>query len=165
MDANSSLLESSAPQNTIPCQAMILAEPEHPLSWNYFLKADGHEAVWEKKWTSEQCSVLIDGALHEIRKHGVASGSWTLECDGKQVATARKRSAFKRSFDLETDTGIWHLKANGPLVRSFHLGAGEAVVTTIIPRHAFTRKAEINWLPDEVRFSTVVFSFWLAVLC
>ena len=75
---------------------MILAEPDHSFSWNYFISASNHEAYWDKNWTSEQCSLLIDGVLHEVKKHGRSSGYWTLERDGQVLVSGKKLSGFKR---------------------------------------------------------------------
>ena len=75
--------------------------PDSIISWNYFLQGPGHEAIWQKKLTSEQGSILIDGVFYTIKKHGVTSGKWTIERNGEVVYTGIKPSAFRRSFQIE----------------------------------------------------------------
>jgi len=144
---------------------MIEAIPDNMFSWNYFLTGDGHKAFWEKKWTSEQCSVLIDDDLFNVRKHGPGSGKWSLERNGDVIASAQKQSVFKRSFRLDTQIGVLYLMSYGAFTRRFFLGQEKEAIANISPRNLFSRKAQIDVLSEELDFPTTVFSFWLVVLC
>ena len=103
--------------------------------------------------------------LHEVKKHGFATGQWTLELDGQVVASAQKLSAFKRSFILDTNRGKVSLMAESAFRRRFIVGGASGLIATISPRNLFTRKAQIEVLDEDLEFPVVVFCFWLVVLC
>lgn len=143
---------------------MIEADPYNIFSWNYFLEGMGHQAYWDKKWTSEQCSVLIDGDLYDIRKHGPGSGTWSLLREGDVLMTARKQSALRRSFVIDGRDGPLQVMSYGALSRSFFIGRGRDVIAEIIPRNPFSRKATINVFAEDLDFRTTVLAFWLVVI-
>jgi len=143
---------------------MILGSPYSVFSWNYLLSGEDHEAYWDKKWSSEQCSILIDGAYYEVKKHGVASGRWTLEGDGQVHCSAKKLSAFKRSFDIESPMGLLNLGSNGAFKRSFYIGLEGEVVATIYPRSWYSRHVEMEILCEDYDFPTMAFALWLVIL-
>lgn len=142
----------------------IHGEPDNAFSWNYFLSGDGHQAYWDKKWSGEQCSVLIDGVLHEIRKHGAGSGQWSLERDGKVIASARKVSMWRRSFVVSTSSGMLRLMSHGMFDRSFFVGRGKKVIGSILPVGVFSRKVDMDIDDPDVDFPLAVFLFWLVIL-
>lgn len=143
---------------------MILGTPNSVFSWNYLLKGEDHQAYWEQKWTSEQCSILIDGSYFEVKKHGVASGRWSLESDNGLHCTAKKISFWKRSFEIESPMGLLLLCSNGALKRSFFIGLDGKVIATIHPKHAFSRHLEMDILIEDYDFPTMALSFWLVIL-
>jgi hypothetical protein len=143
---------------------MILGSPYNLFSWNYLLKGEGHLAYWEKRWTSEQCSILIDDVLFEVEKHGVTSGYWTLQLGEMVYASAQKQSVWRRSFEIESPMGHLQLVSNGILRHSFTLGRDGEAIATIYPRNIFTRKAEVDILVDEYDFPTMTLVFWLVIL-
>ena len=143
---------------------IITCSPGSVFSWNYFLEGSGHQAIWQKNWTSEQGSILIDGEYFTIKKHGVTSGTWTMESDTQVLFTGVKESVFKRSFQIEGSEKVFGLGAVSAFGRSFYLELDGDVVAMISPKHAFTRKAEIEILDSSVEFPAVVFAFWLAIL-
>ena len=143
---------------------MILGSPYSVFSWNYLFQGEGHQAYWDQKWTSEQCSILIDDVLFEVKKHGVTSGLWTLEKEGLPHASAKKLSIWKRSFHIETPMGLLHLGSNGALKRSFFIGLEGEVIATIYPRNVVSRHAEMEIHFPEYDFPSLAFAFWLVIL-
>jgi len=140
---------------------MILCLPKGICSWNFDLSEAGHSASVEFDWMGEQGAMTIDGKRHEVRKHGVFSGHWTLEANSTTVATARKSSAFTRSFDLATSSGGAVLRAESAFGRTMLL-EGADFHAVIMPAHPFTRRASITGqIPD---FRITCFAFWLAAL-
>jgi len=143
---------------------MILGSPYSIFSWNYLFKGEGHQAYWDQKWTSEQCSILIDDSLFKVKKHGVTSGRWSLESENTVHATAQKTSVWRRSFQLETPMGVLHLGSNGALKRSFFLGLKGEVIATIYPKNIVSRHAEMEILVEDYDFPSMAFAFWLVIL-
>ena len=138
--------------------------PDSIISWNYFLQGPGHEAIWQKKLTSEQGSILIDGVFYTIKKHGVTSCKWTIERNGEVVYTGIKPSAFRRSFQIEGMGKTYDLGPLSVFSRSMYFSCEGTVLALISPKHAFTRKAEIEILQDDADFPPIVFAFWLTIL-
>lgn len=140
---------------------MILCLPKGLCSWNFDVTENGHSASVQLNWMGEQGSITIDGNRHEVLKHGVFSGQWTLEANSTTMATARKPNPFTRSFELTTSLGTVALRAESAFGRTMVLeGAGFNGV--IAPAHSFTRRASITGeVPD---FQIACFAFWLTAL-
>jgi hypothetical protein len=145
-------------------QSLILCNPQGICSWNYSLVGDGHHATLEFNWASEQGHITADDVPFEVRKHGLFSGYWTLDCKGKTVASAQKSSAFRRTFAIESPIGSLVLRAESPFARSFRVERSGELLATVSPVHAFTRRASIATLGKMFSFATVSFSFWLVAL-
>ncbi len=143
---------------------IISAEPDNPFSWDFFLKAGEHQAFLDKKWSSEQCDLLIDGELYRIRKHGPGSGQWTLEREGEVIVSGRKPNAFRRKFDVTTASGTLVLTSEWALSRSFIVAQDGELAATIRPNGPMTRKATMEVMSTDVKFPVAVFLFWLVVL-
>lgn len=107
---------------------------------------------------------MIDGVLHEVRKHGLGSGHWSLEREGVVIASAQKISAVKRSFALQTAIGPLSLMSYGAFTRRFFVGKGNDVLASISPTSVFSRKAVIEVQDDALDFPLSVFACWLVVL-
>ncbi len=143
---------------------MIVGAPYNVFSWNYYLKGEGHEAYWDQKWTSEQCSILIDEEYFEVKKHGAWSGSWSLKRGESVYCTAQKTSAWKRSVDIDSPMGTLHLASNSAFRRSFFIALDGKVIATIDPRRILSWHAELDILVEEYDFPTLAFAFWLVIL-
>lgn len=140
---------------------MIRCIPKGLCSWNFDIAASGHSASAEFNWLGEQGNITIDGEYHEVRKHDVFSGHWTLDVNATTVANAQKSSIFTRTFELETSSGTVILRAQSAWGRTMLLeGAGFDGV--IAPVHPFTRRASITGQIAD--FRTACFAFWLTVL-
>ena len=143
---------------------IIAAEPDGFLSWDYFLKTEENQAYWEKKWTSEQCDVLINGELHQVKKHGVASDKWSLMQNGATLATAEKPSLFRQRFEVKSSSGMLVLQRIYDLRKSFEIHRGDDLVGTISANGQVTRKATIELSVEDIDFRTAVFLFWLVLI-
>lgn len=140
---------------------VIRCIPKGLCSWNFDIDAEGHSATIEFNWMGEQGAITIDGEPHDVRKHGVFSGCWTMHSNAKTVATAQKSSAFTRSFELATSAGTVVLRAQSAFGRTMLLeGAGFGAV--IAPVHPFTRRASIAGEVSDIRIAC--FAFWLTAL-
>ena len=143
---------------------IITCSPDSLVSWNYFLEGGGHQAIWQKKWTSEQGAILIDDVYFAIKKHGVASGKWTIERDEEVVYTGKKLSAFRRSFVIEGSGHVYDLGPMSLLGRSMFFAKDGNVLALISPKHWYSKKATIEILDPDTDFPALVFAFWLTVL-
>lgn len=144
---------------------IITGKPLRPWSWSYYLEGGGHEAIWKKRWTSEQGSLLIDDEPFDVRKQGLGSGTWLLVQGDDIHSTARKTSAFRRRFLMTSPMGRLMLEPVSAFGRTFYLGTTDGdLVAMISPKNIFSRKAEIEVKDAQADFPTIVFSFWLTVI-
>lgn len=125
------------------------------------MAANGHFASARFNWIDEQGNIAIDGEYHEVRKHGVFSGHWTLEANSTTVASAQKSNVFTRTFELETSSGTVILRAQSAWGCTMLL-EGDGFDGVIAPVHPFTRRASITGQISD--FRTACFAFWLTVL-
>lgn len=143
---------------------MIACTPRGLCSWNYTLKGDGHSAEAALQMFTEQGSLVVDGVDFEIRKHGFASGLWTLEREASVIISAQKSSPLTRTVELSNAEASWTLEAESAFGRSFRVQRGGSIVAAIRPAHMFTRRAMIELVRDDGDFTAVCFAFWLAVI-
>jgi hypothetical protein len=140
---------------------MIRCIPKGLCSRNFDIAGGGHSASAEFDWIGEQGSITVDGKYHDVRKHGVFSGHWTLDANSTPVTSAQKSSIFTRTFELQTSSGAVILRAQSALGRTMLLeGAGFDGV--IAPVHPLTRRASITGQISD--FRAACFAFWLTVL-
>jgi len=78
--------------------------------------------------------------------------------------SAKKRSAWKRSVDIESPMGTLFLASDGVFRRSFFVALDGKVIATIRPRRAFSWHAELDVLVEDYDFPTMAFAFWLVIL-
>lgn len=142
-------------------KAMIRCIPKGLLSWNFDINTNGHSASVEFDWMGEQGTITIDGESHDVHKHGVFSGHWTMDSNSTTVATAQKSSAFTRSFELATSSGGVILRAQSTFGRTMLL-EGPGFDGAITPDHPFTRQSSITGRISDFRIAC--FAFWLTVL-
>ena len=144
--------------------ATIRCLPKGICSWHFDLTGDQHRGTLELSWVKESGSISINEMSFDIQKHGIFSGHWTLRHDGNEVASAKKTSAFTRTFELEDPAGKLLLSAESAFQRSFHLQRDGEVVARMFPDHPFTRRAKIEIAAQDWDAPIIYFSFWLVVL-
>ncbi|MHC4848771.1 MAG: hypothetical protein ACYTEG_09985 [Planctomycetota bacterium] len=142
---------------------MIRCTPRGICSWAFELEGEGNRASLEFDWASEQGEIVINAKPFRVRKHGPFSGSWTLERNGEQRASARKDSAFSRAFEITFAKETLTLEAASAFQRKMILESDGEVVATFDPDHACTRRASITTHRHACDFALLCFSFWLTV--
>jgi hypothetical protein len=143
---------------------MLTCLPRSICSWDFRIRGTtGGEAILTFNWFTEQGTISWNGTEFEVVKHGPFSGHWTLESPQGVVTKAQKTSAFTRTFELESESGLITLQARSVFTRAFELLQTGNSVGTIVPMHAFTRRATIQ-CTDQVDELTQLFAFWLVVI-
>lgn len=140
---------------------MIQCTPRGICSWSYLLHGEGHSGEIALRAFGEGGEVIADGAPFDVRKGGWLSGEWTLTQLGHPVLIAHKPSAFRRRFEFSGPAGAGVLEAGSAFSRAMRLDAAGANCS-IVPVHAFTRRAQIEGRFED--FRVVAFAFWLTVL-
>ncbi len=93
--------------------------------------------------------------MFDVCKHGIASGHWTLNQAEEELVTAQKASAFFRTFELQDRDRTLVLRAEAAFGRRFRIDASNDLIATIVPDHAFTRRATIETLAQGCDFTTL----------
>jgi hypothetical protein len=143
---------------------MIECLPKSICSWNFSAEglSSGLVSI-EYDWFTEQGRIVAARMGYDIRKHGAFSGRWTLEQANEVVAEAHKPSAMFRSFEVNSHSLRFSIRAASALTRAFEFVIGEQVVGVVRPAHAFTRRATIlcsDAIPEHLQ----LFAFWLVGL-
>jgi hypothetical protein len=143
---------------------MLSCFPQSLCSWDFrVVGVSAGPAILTFDFFTEQ-GVLASGDDHfSVRKHGFLSGHWSLERGNDTCGDAKKPSAMFRSFDLRVGKFRFFVKAQSAFVRSYDILADEALVGTIRPAHAFTRRAFIE-CDSSVPELAQLFAFWLVAL-
>jgi hypothetical protein len=140
---------------------MMTSTPNSIFSWNSTLSGEGHRAELNFNLMSEQGSISLNGKYYSVNKHGIFRGKWTLSDQSRSLVSAKKLSAFMRTFTISSPTGTYTLEARSAMGRSMVL-RGNRGQTTIAPDHIFTRRASLSGtLPD---IETTCLAMWLTLL-
>jgi hypothetical protein len=146
----------------LPAHQMIIqCSPRGLCSWDYLLHGDGHQAIAGFDWIGEKGQLDIDRESHAVSKQGIFSGEWSLDSKSGTLFTARKPSAFTRTFEISCPTASATLSAQSALGRTMLL-QGNHVDCSITPAHPFTRRASIVGNCED--FKLAAFAFWLTAL-
>lgn len=112
---------------------------------------------------SEQGTISKNGARLKISKNGWFRGRWSLAHNDRVLAEARKPSIFSRSMQIQTESAVYVLKPRSLFTRGFNIICQNRVIGRILPKHAWTRRAEIKCdssVPEEIQ----LFAFWLVAM-
>lgn len=161
MNRNNSALST---QNSALSKPMIRCLPKGVCSWNFILEGDGILAELTYGSFKEKGTIVLNGYSYEVNKPSMMSGEWTLTQAGREIATARKESVFKRTFSVTMGLDEWQLRAESSLGRSFLIVRSNKMIGQISPMHPFTRRAKIEMVNPEYDGKLVAFSFWLVAL-
>lgn len=140
---------------------MIECTPLGICSWDYTVSGDGVRATVNFDSFGESGFLNINGKRYSVQKTSYFEGKWHLLKGGKTIATAHKENTFTRSFDISYGPFPYTLKAISCFTGEMHLkGDGRNVI--YLPKHAFTRRAQIrgSWEEKDV----MLFGFFLAAL-
>jgi hypothetical protein len=143
---------------------MLTCTPQSLWTWNFTVSGpNGEEGSITHRWCSEQGTLTWKGESFEIVKHGTFSGSWSLERDYNVLVSARKVSAFARSFVLTTDSSQLDLRAVSMFGRTFELRQAGLKVGLIYPKHLFSRACFVDCSKGVSELESL-FALWLVVL-
>lgn len=143
---------------------MIEFLPRSLCSWDFTAHGlSSGPAVIAYEWITEQGMIVVGKSCYDVKKHGLFSGHWTLELVGRVIAQAQKPSALFRSFEVSSDEVCFTLAAQSPFQRAFEIVSEDRVVGSIVPAHAFTRRAVME-CSDAISEHVQLFAFWLAAL-
>lgn len=143
---------------------MLTAVPKSFFSWDFNIFEGPREiAGIDMSWWREKGKLSIQDETYEVSREGLMSGVFTLASHKGVLARAEKPSAFVRSFDIESQGQLYHLRAASMFRREFLLFQSSEQVGSISPEGIFTRRASID-LPSELPLPVVVFITWLAVI-
>jgi len=145
---------------------LLRCVPKGICSWDFRVEGEaGRIGSTGLRSRKEQGSVELGGTTHEIVKHGMMSGRWSLtDGDGRERIAARKPSVFSHRVLLMHAETTYTLQKRGWMSRSFELlGEGEEPLLRIEPDHAFTRRATLR-AEELVPMEMLLFAFWLVTL-
>lgn len=114
------------------------------------------------RWWREAGSFEIDGTRYDVGRRHLMRGPFELQQDGRELASARKPSAFHRRFEIDAGGERYHLVARHPLRRTFDLRRDGAVIGSIRPTSLWTRSAVVD-LPESLSLPLRVFMTWLVL--
>jgi hypothetical protein len=114
-------------------------------------------------WLREGGSFVWQETAFTLTREHLWSGEFLLRRGEGILARATKPSPFLRRFDIRLGERTLRLEAAFAFTRCFRLVEGDAVVGTVEPDHAFTRKCTID-LPGDLGVPESVFLFWLVAL-
>ncbi len=145
----------------------LRAIPQGLFTWNFHL-LDGQDVVGATHYTvfGESGVLTVGERKLEIQRQGPVSGTWRLtDPTGKELAVAKKPSAFTRRVEMEWgDAATLELEGEHALTRRMKVTTTDGKpVGTIVPDHIFTRKATLDF-PQEVPLEVRLFCLWLAAL-
>ena len=143
---------------------MLQLIPQGWLGWNFDVLDNGNKIAEIKTSTLPESGTLsIDGANYRAYREGMFSGDFFLEHDGQQIASAKKPSAFRSSFEITHIDRSYVLKKESLVGRSFILLEGDIETGSIRPEGLLSRKAAVS-LPETMPAPVQLFAIWLAIL-
>jgi hypothetical protein len=135
--------------------------PQSLCSWDFrILGGPSGPAATAFKFLSADGTISLASLEYQVRRKGWLFGNWTLERDGQTFATGEKGMATFRSFQIRWDAGYLVAKPRSFFTRGYDLWMNDAIVGTILPIHAFTRRAIIECDP-AVPELIQLFAFWI----
>ena len=111
----------------------------------------------------EGAEVSVAGETYTLTRDSILGGTFALRSGDRVVATARKPSAFIRTFEVDLSGRRFELKAVSVWRREFGLFEGGVQIGRTAPASWFGRAAVID-LPDEFPLPEQVFLFWLMLI-
>lgn len=143
---------------------MLTCLPQSFCTWNYRVPNTSlGTAKLNFNFFSEQGGIHFDVQNYDVRKHGIASGLWTLETNGRVLADGKKTSLLFRTFEIVAGDRRLALKPQSAFTRCFDILESGRVQGTIRPKHPFTRRAVISCSSDVPEI-VQLFCFWLVVV-
>jgi len=138
---------------------MLTCVPQGLCSGDYYVSGAGADAAVSFDWMTEQGAISFEGRSYQVKKHGWGSGRWTLEDAGAILAEGQKTGMFTRTIEIRAEELAMTLRSQ-VFSRQFSLEQVGRTLGSIVPMHAFTRRATVN-CGTEVPVLVQLFAFWL----
>lgn len=144
---------------------MLHCYPRSLFSRHYDVVAAGTASFGEvnMRAMTEQGSIVWDGVEWEVRKHGPASGYWTLQAGDTYFADAQKDSSLKRVMRVETKEHKLDLRPRSSISSKFEVHRDGQLVGTIKRASVFSRRAYVE-CDEDIPELLQLFCFWLVRL-
>ncbi|MEK6283653.1 MAG: hypothetical protein AABN95_25140 [Acidobacteriota bacterium] len=111
----------------------------------------------------ESAELTIKGAIYQVYRQGLMTGSFVLDAGGSILARADKPSAFYRSFVVEVGGKKYSLEATSTFSCKFVLSE-EGKQIGSVHREGFLARKAIADFPDEIQLPFRMFMFWLVMI-
>lgn len=143
---------------------MLTATPAHVLSSTFVLDDDGAERGRLRTSAVREKGVLeVDGTAYRLYRTGCFSGAFVLERDGQRLAEADKPSALRNRFVVTFGGTRVELRRDAVVRRAFSVWDDGRRLGGVVPRHAFTRTADVD-LPADWPLPLRAFVLWLVLV-
>jgi hypothetical protein len=143
---------------------MITCTPKGLCSTDYYLTGGGRSGEVVHRAMSEQGSVQVGDEVYAVHKAGVFKDEWTMGPEEQPVARAAKSSVLSSTIDLEIGGVACELRVKSTWSTQYVLWVDGQAAAIIRKVHAFTNRAVIEEMHDEVPFELLCFAFWLVSL-
>ncbi len=157
------------PSDLVEGEVVILLVPRGLCSSNYVAGGlpEGDIEIRYDAFT-EQGWIRVGERELRVRKHGMASGTWSLEYDGIELMVGQKASAFSRRMEIQAlhgaePEGTLYVDPMGVIRSGYTLEMEGRVLGRIEPVHAFTRRTVLTCDPS-VGLLPRLFAFWMVGL-
>jgi len=139
-------------------------KPRSVFSLDYqVMAADQEVAVITGAWFNEAARFTLGGNLYEMAPEGWFSRNFSLKVNSIVLATAHKKSIFKRKFQVCIEQRELTLVAASPFTRKFNVLEDGRIIGDMAPEHMFTRKCRASF-PESLSTASQLFLFWLVIL-
>ncbi|MBV8630841.1 MAG: hypothetical protein JOZ83_07960 [Silvibacterium sp.] len=143
---------------------MLQLIPSGWLGWNVDVLDQGNKIAQIKTSTLPESGTLsLDGTIYRAYRERMFSGDYFLESEGQKIASAKKTSAFRSSFQITYIDRSYKLTKQSVVSRSLILFEGDVEVGSIRPESCLSRKATVS-LPEMMPAPVQLFVIWLAIL-
>ena len=145
---------------------MLVAKPHSCFSWSFSIFDDEGNQIADisQQWFRERGEFRIGSHTFGVQRDSLLEGIFSLRQDDSVLVTAKKKSMFLRSFDVQIGNTSYTLAAVHPFTRRFILQDQNGQnLGEVCPSHLFTRQATITF-SEEFPVAIRVFFFWLVLI-
>lgn len=143
---------------------MIQCRPYKFFSRSYTLTGLRKRATLDFEFIREQGTLVVDDVFYEILKTSLTSGEWEISEEGVPFATAKKDSAFSRSFTIQAPIGTLRMHAESAFKHNYFIEKEGELIASISRKNLFHRNATIQIFNQQVEFATLALAFWFTVV-
>jgi hypothetical protein len=143
---------------------MLTATPTNWSIWNFAISDEGDNEIAQVTtgWFTGSANIEVDGVSYTASRQGIF-GDFVLDLNGEILISAKKPSAFSRSFTVSFGGREYILEAESAVSRRFILFDGDNEIGSIDPENMMTTDASIH-LPEDLPHFAQTFIFFLAMI-